>query len=252
VQSLLVGASTDISNDYIEECIGRQQPLVKILRLLALQSLANDGIKPNNYDLYKRELLQTYGFDFMFTLSNLEKLGFIHRQDKKTSFPTIRKSLRLIVDDIDESNPNDIAYVYSMYAPLSIRVIESGLAGAWRGSLDPVLKLLPGPAFEESQPLPPGVQEGSMHQIEEWSPNSTPGGPSTTASTTGASAVAGGNAQKPIATLVFFLGGVTFTEISALRFLGQHSDPRRDFIIATTKLINGDSFLTGLMENLET
>lgn len=49
--------------------------------------------------------------------------------------------------------------------------------------------------------------------------------------------------QKPV--LVFFIGGVTFAEISALRFVS--SQVNRDIIIGTTKLISGSSMLDTLM-----
>lgn len=39
-------------------------------------------------------------------------------------FSQVRKALRLIVDDIDDAAPNDISYVYSGYAPLSIRLVQ--------------------------------------------------------------------------------------------------------------------------------
>ena len=32
--------------------------------------------------------------------------------------------MKLIVDDVDEHNPNDISYVYSGYAPISVRLIQ--------------------------------------------------------------------------------------------------------------------------------
>jgi hypothetical protein len=35
------------------------------------------------------------------------------------------KALRLIVDEVNEHDPNDIAYVYSGYAPLSVRLVQS-------------------------------------------------------------------------------------------------------------------------------
>ncbi len=44
---------------------------------------------------------------------------------------------------------------------------------------------------------------------------------------------------------MFFIGGVTFTEIAAIRLLGQ-MDENTDYIIATTKLINGDTLLATL------
>lgn len=52
-------------------------------------------------------------------------------------------------------------------------------------------------------------------------------------------------------TLVFFLGGVTYAEIAALRFLSQMEDGGTEYIIATTKLINGTTWIKSLMEKLE-
>ena len=48
-------------------------------------------------------------------------------------------------------------------------------------------------------------------------------------------------------TLVFFIGGCTYTEISAIRFLHKQQG-NQDFVIATTKLINGSSLLKSLVE----
>ena len=42
--------------------------------------------------------------------------------------------------------------------------------------------------------------------------------------------------------LVYFLGGITFGEIAAIRFL-QRLNPKYKFIIATTCIINGESAL---------
>jgi len=50
---------------------------------------------------------------------------------------------------------------------------------------------------------------------------------------------------------VFFLGGVTYAEIAALRFLSQMEDGGTEYVIATTKLINGTTWIKSLMEKLE-
>jgi vacuolar protein sorting-associated protein 33A len=92
-------------------------------------------------------------------------------------YSSLRKSLRLIVDEVDEQKPNDIAYVYSGYAPLSIRLVQcivqkhvmlaaqasdtsqgrltntlAALPNAmgWRGFEEP-LKLVKGKTFDEIQ-----------------------------------------------------------------------------------------------------
>ncbi len=47
--------------------------------------------------------------------SNLERLGLIKKQEGKRTFDTVRNRLRLVVENINEAEPNDVAYVYSGY-----------------------------------------------------------------------------------------------------------------------------------------
>jgi len=47
----------------------------RVLRLMCLQSLTAGGIRSSRYEAIKRLLVQTYGFDQVFTLSNLERAG---------------------------------------------------------------------------------------------------------------------------------------------------------------------------------
>ncbi|MEE6504019.1 hypothetical protein FKM82_005048 [Ascaphus truei] len=173
-QEFMSGCDTDKVNTYVEDCIAKKDPLIKILRLVCLQSVCNTGLKQKVLDYYKKEILQ---------------------------------------------NPNDISYVYSGYAPLSVRLAQVLVRPGWR-SIEEVLKILPGPQFEERQPLPAGLlkkrQQGENKVI-----------------------------------LIFFLGGVTYAEIAALRFLSQMEDGCTEYIIATTKLINGTTWIKSLMEKLE-
>eukprot|EP01117_Protostelium_nocturnum_P018631 TRINITY_DN7835_c0_g2_i5.p1 TRINITY_DN7835_c0_g2~~TRINITY_DN7835_c0_g2_i5.p1 ORF type:complete len:478 (-),score=128.99 TRINITY_DN7835_c0_g2_i5:569-2002(-) len=53
------GESVD---EYIEECINRQESLVKVLRLLCLSSLVNNGIKQKQFEFFKREIIQVSVF----------------------------------------------------------------------------------------------------------------------------------------------------------------------------------------------
>ncbi|KAL6073863.1 Vacuolar protein-sorting-associated protein 33, variant 2 [Balamuthia mandrillaris] len=153
-QSLLAGL--DDSLDYIEECIDKKEPFLKVLRLLVLQCLTN-GIKAKQFEYIKNEVLQTYGYEYLFTLNNLEKLGLLKGLEGKSTFGIVRKVFNLIVEDIDEKQPTDIAYVYSGYAPLSVRLVQHAMQpGGWR-SIEEVLRALPGPTFEKEQQLPAGV-----------------------------------------------------------------------------------------------
>lgn len=58
--------------------------------------------------------MKTYGFETMFTLDSLEKLGLLRREGKPV-FPALRKMLHLAVEEVSEVNPTDIAYTYSGY-----------------------------------------------------------------------------------------------------------------------------------------
>jgi hypothetical protein len=49
--------------------------------------------------------------------------------------------------------------------------------------------------------------------------------------------------------LVVFVGGVTCAEISTLRFLSSKKLVPCDFVIATTKVVNGSSILASFTEN---
>ncbi|XP_020138646.2 vacuolar protein sorting-associated protein 33A isoform X1 [Microcebus murinus] len=216
-QEFMSGIDTDKVNNYIEDCIAQKHPLIKVLRLVCLQSVCNSGLKQKVLDYYKREILQTYGYEHILTLYNLEKAGLLKPQTGgRNNYPTIRKTLRLWMDDVNEQNPTDISYVYSGYAPLSVRLAQLLSRPGWR-SIEEVLRILPGPHFEERQPLPTGLQKKRQ-----------PG--------------------ENRVTLIFFLGGVTFAEIAALRFLSQLEDGGTEYVIATTKLMNGSSWIEALME----
>ncbi|XP_039288228.1 vacuolar protein sorting-associated protein 33A [Nilaparvata lugens] len=225
-QEMMLGVDTDKVHPYIEDCIAHQDPLIKVLRLICLQSVTNSGLKPKVMEFYKREILQTYGFQHILTLTNLEKANILKLQQGNRSYTVLRKVLHLTVEDNSEVAPRDISYVHSVYAPLSVRLAEHLLRPTGWKSLNDNLGLLLGPTVDEYQILPKGqaARRGSINSQSSH-----------------------GDSTKTI--LVFFLGGCTFAEISALRFLSQKDDSC-EFVIATTKLINGNSFLKTLFEDL--
>lgn len=55
--------------------------------------------------------------------------------------------------------------------------------------------------------------------------------------------------DQPRVILVFFLGGCTFAEVAALRFLSQQDDTNVEFIVATTKIINKNTFLDMFLDS---
>ncbi|XP_033333810.1 vacuolar protein sorting-associated protein 33A [Megalopta genalis] len=226
-QELLNCIDTDKPNAYIEDLIAQQQPILKVLRLLCIQSLTNSGLKLKLLDYYKREIIQTYGYQHLPTMLNLERAGLLKQQQSNRQYSILRKALRLTVEDESEITPKDISYVHSIYAPLSIRLAEHLVQpNGWLGLSD-VMGLLPGPTVNS---VPVNVpSSGRRNSITSEDSNSEP----------------------PKLVMVFFIGGCTFAEISALRFLSQQEDSNVEFVVCTTKVINGNTFLTSLMEDLE-
>uniref|UniRef100_A0A8C6TZJ8 VPS33B late endosome and lysosome associated n=1 Tax=Neogobius melanostomus TaxID=47308 RepID=A0A8C6TZJ8_9GOBI len=178
---------------------------------------------------YRRRELQTverplqeersYGFDHLLTFSSLKTLGLVQEQQtaetlsametrvgrlvndrtagklteaisslaKKSNFRALSRKLHLVpkVEDYDLHVPKDMAYVFSgAYVPLSCRLIEQVLdRESWSG-MEEVTRLLNGHEFN--------VTGTSQSQL---------------------------NSQRRV--LVLFLGGCTFSEIAALRFLAR-------------------------------
>ncbi len=144
------------------------------------------------------------------------------------------------------------------YAPLSIRLVETalsptGLTPKANSSLAEALSALPGASFDITQPThishTPGGAAAPISATD--TPRQTSGsgaaggGPATTAvGMAGSSASSGGGGvsgsvisttQPPQVVLVVFIGGVTYSEVSALRWLASRSNSYR-FRILTSQV----------------
>ena len=237
-QNLAAGADPSSQFDAIEELIARDAPLSQVLRLLCIYSCISGGIKTKEFDHFRRLILQGYGYQHLLTLQNLEKLqmflsrssplasmipmaGSANATGTKTNYTYLRKQLRLIVDEVNEHDPNDIAYVYSGYAPLSVRLVQciiqkqyllsitkgasgnaaaaAGAAGGaqgWRG-FDDAVKHARGQTFDE-------VQKGEDKAVK------------------ARALLSGGGEPKTV--FVVFVGGISFSEIAALRFIASKEE----------------------------
>ncbi|KAK4162101.1 Sec1-like protein [Cladorrhinum sp. PSN259] len=260
-QNLAAGADPSSQFEAIEELIARDTPLPQVLRLLCIYSCISGGIKTRELDHFRRLILQGYGYQHLLTLHNLERLqmflsrssplasmipmtGSVGAPGTKTNYTYLRKQLRLIVDEVNEHDPNDIAYVYSGYAPLSVRLVQcvlqkqyllsitrgNGVAGAvgaagsgahgWRG-FDDAVKHARGQTFDE-------VQKGEDKAVK------------------ARALLSGGGDKKTV--FVVFVGGISFSEIAALRFIAKQEEERRNIIICTTSIISGNRMMEAAVE----
>ncbi|KAL9943814.1 hypothetical protein ACHAQF_007260 [Verticillium nonalfalfae] len=252
-QNLAAGADPSSQFDAIEELIARDTPLPEVLRLLCIYSCISGGVKPKEYDQFRRLILQGYGYQHIMTLNKLEKLqlflsrssplaGMIGSSGDKTNYSHLRRLLRLIVDEVQEDDPNDIAYVYSGYAPLSIRLVQcvlqkqylltvtkgNGFTGSnsasaaqgWHG-FDEAVKHVRGQTFYN-------VQKGEDKAVK------------------ARALLSGGNEKQTV--FIVFVGGITFTEIAALRFIAKQEEARRNIVICATSIISGNRMMDAAIE----
>ncbi|KAK8934362.1 hypothetical protein KSP39_PZI014643 [Platanthera zijinensis] len=226
-QTILELQNFDHCFEYIEEMIHKQEPIINVFRLLVLLSVTNNGLPKRNFDYLRREMLHSYGFEHMPTLYNLEKAGLFKRQESKSNWLMISKALQLIVSESEASRPDDISYIFSGYAPLSIRIVQHAIRSGWR-SIEEVLRLLPGPHVDLKRGG--STNSSSFDRVPSFQSN--------------LDRVADG---RRALVFVVFVGGVTFAEIAALRFLGSQEGMGYDFIIGTTKIVNGNTILEALM-----
>uniref|UniRef100_UPI0037E727F1 vacuolar protein sorting-associated protein 33B n=1 Tax=Semicossyphus pulcher TaxID=241346 RepID=UPI0037E727F1 len=248
--SLLEGFEIRECISFIEEHINRQVSMIESLRLLCLLSITENGLLPKDYRSLKAQYLQSYGVDHLLTFANLRQLGLLVEQlpgetltvmeskvgklvndktagkltdafsslAKKSNFRALSRRLNLVPKSDEEYDlrvPRDMAYIFSgAYVPLSCKLIEQVLErDGWTG-LDEVTRLLNGHEFAVT---------GSN----------------------GADSSTKNDAQRII--LVMFLGGCTFSEISALRFLGREKGYK--FMVVTTAITNSSRLLEALFEN---
>jgi hypothetical protein len=181
----------------------------------------------------------------LFVLTHLERAGLLKRREgifgvmeKASPYNKLREHLALIHAEVDTVEPDDISYVSSGYAPLTVRLIQYA-AGGWSGGRDDILREIPGRFIDVFQPFPPEDLETIRKR------------PVTTGTTYGSLAVASPIAvakdvkRKPVL-MVMYLGGVTYMELAALRFLSKKPSFPYHIICITTKIINGGSFLQTL------
>ena len=223
----------------------------RALKLLCLQSLTAGGIRSSRYDSIRRLFVHTYGYEHLFTLSNLERTGLLKRKDvmlvdTASAWTGLRKQLRLIDERSDNARvaPDDISYVSAGYAPLSVRLVQLLANGGWRGIAD-IMRLLPGPLLEFTQTSAlEELPEALARSNAEISSNN-----SSTAATSDFYSSSDTDGGKKVM-LVFVVGGLSFLEIAAFRFLSK--DPSYPFriVMATTKLCSGSGLLKCLTHDL--
>ncbi|SCV71230.1 BQ2448_2818 [Microbotryum intermedium] len=272
-QNTIAGVDLATQEATIRELINQEVPLYTVLRLLCLYSLVSGGLKQKVLEEFKREILQTYGYQHLTLLTHLTTLSLLSRpppslsNPSKSPFALSRKPLKLIVDDVDESSPSDISYVFSGYAPLSVRLVQCAIGAGGAG------KLSTGSALAG---LTNGTSSlGRMSGVE--SANAAAGvngwkGVEEVVKTLGGGEMfdrvmregkgknygesegegEGAAMMRTKMTVVVYLGGITYAEVAALRFAQRGMRGEwlyllcRNLLIVTTEMIQGTQLLKSL------
>ncbi|KAG8192271.1 hypothetical protein JTE90_002098 [Oedothorax gibbosus] len=250
-RDILEGLNLKEGLSYTHELILKHPPDVYTspLRLMCLLSMSQEGVLPDDYYRLATDFRQTYGctnFPIICKLTNLnlyverklpaessnqsktskitevaavkasqiaEKVATAVAFPKYSSFRAINKRFKLIPPETEESvdmkNPKDMSYVYGgSYVPLIGRITEEIIVNDNLKQIEDSMKLLPGETIKNEKK----EDKDTVSVLP---------------------------SKKVI--MVYVLGGITFAEIAALRFLAKTYGCR--VIIATTNLTSFGSFI---------
>jgi lysine-specific histone demethylase 1 len=223
-QILLTGVLPPNLHLFYEDYISDKRDLYKLLKLMSIESLTLGGIK--DYNSIKKDILNVYGYQNIFLFRDLEKLGWL--RDKSYSKNSINmnyiqlcEKLELVKMDYNNEKPEDSSYVMGGYCPIGLKLIEKGLEGKWNKIQD-IIKKIPGEASfpnDESEIYNPTNQINTIFLV--------------------------------------FIGGVTYTEIEAVRFLNRKfkenydkskskNPTRKQLIIITTCILGTNKIFSNL------
>uniref|UniRef100_A0A2K5DCU6 Vacuolar protein sorting-associated protein 33B n=1 Tax=Aotus nancymaae TaxID=37293 RepID=A0A2K5DCU6_AOTNA len=237
--ALLEGFNIRESTSYIEEHIDRQVSPIESLRLMCLLSITENGLIPKDYRSLKTQYLQSYGPEHLLTFSNLRRAGLLTEQGPGDTLTAVESKVSKLVTDKAAGKITD---AFSSLAKRSnFRAISKKLnlvcgTGMVRGvgGFIPLWSTFLGGNVLERR---------SWQGLDEVVRLLNCGDFAFTDMTKEDKA----SSESLRLILVVFLGGCTFSEISALRFLGREKG-KREFIFLTTAVTNSARLMEAMSE----
>lgn len=235
----------DVSS-FIETFVIRQVCPLMSLRILSLFSLTQDGLSWKQYRHFCKLFAQSFGHEHIVTFFNLRKLKLFYEHDssplslniaRRAKFRETVKKLGLIPrSSQDLKNPEDSSFVFGgAFIPVISSILDSvvsfkdnSAAAASSGNTQPTLDL-----NDISKCL---SGQGSLKVLNRNTGSNSSQQKSTSWPSSSSSRVI----------CVYFIGGVTFAEISAIRFWSRKKNIK--VVVLTTGLLNGNSVMKSLMQ----
>ena len=179
---------------FYDDYIADKKDLFKLINLFIIETLTQGGVK--DYNLLKRDILNVYGYQYLFLFRDLEAIGLLKEKVvlKKlieTSYQQIVVKLGLLSAETDyqKTKVKDCSYIYKGYCPIMLRLIELAINGKWNKYKDIISKLPGDTSYPEDE------SEISKPKSEE---------------------------QKVQTIFVVVVGGVSYNEIEGIRFINRH------------------------------
>ena len=202
----------DFIHEYYETEMARKGDPYELLKLFCLENLVFGGVKNKVYDSFKNDFLLTYDEKLFFLFKNLEELKILKKGGSSKLYQICLDKLKLLNFDVNVFNPNDTSYVFSSFCPISIRLIEKALKPGWGPLQKEILKNFPVEFIypEDEKPVTDPQIENNV-------------------------------------ILLVFIGGITYSEIAAIRYLNKSPEySKYKFLIITTNIICAKTFFDGI------
>lgn len=229
-RDLIQGLTMKDSIGFIEDFIYKQVNPLTALRLMCLLCVVQDGLSSKQYRSLSKIFCQSFGHEHLITLFNLKKLKLFYESNltsilaasgltessAKRRFREISKKLNLIpslAQDVicDPKNPKDESYVFGgVYNPIVCTLAESMANGPneWKE----ITNFLSNDSSDSTSTCTNSIRKEPCN-------------------------------ERIMA--VYFIGGATYAEITALRFWAKRKGYK--LAIFTTSLTSGSRLMRELM-----
>ncbi|GAW80417.1 vacuolar protein sorting-associated protein 33 [Plasmodium gonderi] len=213
----------------IQLLIHTNEDIYEVYRLLCLFSIVTNGIYETYMNEIKKDIVEQYGINELTRINKLHLCNILKYQPKqKFIWNHLKNHFNLFSNE-----QNDISYVCNGYAPLSVRLIE--YMGILKNNIQvfpEIFNLLNGPTHHIMQNavgfdnlLPSTTTKISSRQDQE--PHTDDANSS--------------HIQKDIV-ILFYVGGISYVEIAAIRNLNK-TNKYYHYLIFTTEIISSRKIL---------
>ena len=216
-EPLLSGGMPQDLRAYYDEFLYTKKDLLSLIKLMIIESLTQNGI--SDYYKLKREILNIFGFQKIFLFRDLEVLGWLKEKSlslknlknlTEITYSQLIEKFELVNEQYNPERIDDCSYILKGFCPLSLRIIEKAVYGKWN-TISDILKRMPGTtSFPEDERVISNPRNDTNIMF------------------------------------IIFIGGVTYSEIEAIRFLNRKLDEenlkgkrkKTQLIILTTSILN--------------